>query len=1060
MAVCRLLSHAVMVKHLFVFGFIALLLGAHPQCGSAQNPDWFASLALWARADSGISLLTGPLIQQWDDLSGNGRNLTQTSSGAMPQIAEDALNGHRAVVFNGVNSRLLFEQVAEVRTVVWVLREDEDYGPDDITYRHFLGNQSSDPFFRGQNRRIWREGVSAPNVLNGATRIGFEYVDGSTTVMPNGWQIMVLVTDGDVPASIIGRSGVVAGSWKGRLAELMVFTEPLSHEEILELETWLLDYYTTPLTLGDDIVVEYGFCDTLLTVPEGFSDALWSTGETTTSIAVNTSGTYWVQARDELGRLQTDTVMVSFPGTLDFAPLTTVCVGESILLDTGLNPDDYVVTWSTETVAPTLTIDQPGTYAFSVVDTLGCDFNAPPVVLDVDSFSLTHSLGPDRNLCSGNVLPIFPSADGMVDFLWMDAFTESAFAVFESGEYYLEAVNVNGCLLIDTVAITISGVAPSVDLIAPTLLCQNAPLAFEVDVEADSELESIVWQLPNGTTSSGNEVDFTPIDWGPISLSVEVITAAGCATQTVFEDTVNPSPAATLFHQVACTGNNFFVTALPAIPVGSVETIVWSFDGQSAEGNQAAFVPENSGFQPITLTLTSNAGCVAEQQQLVDVKQTPVIEPIAPVTCKGDLTSFVAEVLEPGSGSITSWQWFFGDNTGSTIQNPTHFYPNSGNYNVAVQAISSFGCMFIGSVNALVVELPEPAFTTDVACAGQPLELNDASTSEDALIAWVYTLAPDDQRPGPSVEVVFASVGEVPVTLTVESENGCTASVTQVIAVFEVPEVGFSVFPSIGLPPLEVAFTNASSGAAFYAWSIEGETVSQEVNSGFVFNQEGLYDVTLSVTSSFGCTDALTQQVNVTEPLLDLVMAQLFLNTDESGIGVIAGVFNAGNHTPSSAVINAQLGNGTVISESLSTLPQPGQYLEVPLSGRFIANNQSHAYLCAEVSGFSPFGVERTPFDNRQCKSTEATFEISTVFPNPLSAGSSLAVRVVTAADRIATLEVFDSVGRLVLRTTPYPLQTGFNELQLPTERLEPGSYVLRYSDARSETTLRFAVVR
>lgn len=46
-----------------------------------------------------------------------------------------------------------------------------------------------------------------------------------------------------------------------------------------------------------------------------------------------------------------------------------------------------------------------------------------------------------------------------------------------------------------------------------------------------------------------------------------------------------------------------------------------------------------------------------------------------------------------GAGTITSWQWDFGDGSVSTQQNPTHVYTASGNYSVTLRVTNSFGCI-------------------------------------------------------------------------------------------------------------------------------------------------------------------------------------------------------------------------------------------------------------------------------------------------------------------------------------------------------------------------------
>ena len=46
-----------------------------------------------------------------------------------------------------------------------------------------------------------------------------------------------------------------------------------------------------------------------------------------------------------------------------------------------------------------------------------------------------------------------------------------------------------------------------------------------------------------------------------------------------------------------------------------------------------------------------------------------------------------------GSGSISGWEWDFGDGNLSSNQNPSHVYTAAGKYNVSLRAVNNFGCI-------------------------------------------------------------------------------------------------------------------------------------------------------------------------------------------------------------------------------------------------------------------------------------------------------------------------------------------------------------------------------
>ena len=46
-----------------------------------------------------------------------------------------------------------------------------------------------------------------------------------------------------------------------------------------------------------------------------------------------------------------------------------------------------------------------------------------------------------------------------------------------------------------------------------------------------------------------------------------------------------------------------------------------------------------------------------------------------------------------GSGTISKWEWDFGDGNLSSLQNPSHTYLGAGNFNITVRVTNSFGCV-------------------------------------------------------------------------------------------------------------------------------------------------------------------------------------------------------------------------------------------------------------------------------------------------------------------------------------------------------------------------------
>ena len=81
-----------------------------------------------------------------------------------------------------------------------------------------------------------------------------------------------------------------------------------------QITTYLMDRYNPPINLGKDLLISYGFCDTLIGAEKDiYKSYLWSTGDTTHTISINETGTYWLQVEDVFGRVSIDTLEAVFP---------------------------------------------------------------------------------------------------------------------------------------------------------------------------------------------------------------------------------------------------------------------------------------------------------------------------------------------------------------------------------------------------------------------------------------------------------------------------------------------------------------------------------------------------------------------------------------------------------------------------------------------------------------------------------------------------------------------------------------------------------------------------
>ncbi len=112
-------------------------------------------------------------------------------------------------------------------------------------------------------------------------------------------------------------------------------------------------------------------------------------------------------------------------------------------------------------------------------------------------------------------------------------------------------------------------------------------------------------------------------------------------------------------------------------------------------------------------------------------------------------------------------------------------------------------------------------------------------------------------------------------TLTITDDDGCSTSETITVTIAPDPVAGFNFLPNNVCANTPVQFSSTSTGTGLtYAWNFGnpasgGQNTSTNANPSHEFIAPGTgsqnFNVTLTVTNSFGCQDAITQPVTINQ---------------------------------------------------------------------------------------------------------------------------------------------------------------------------------------------------
>jgi PKD repeat protein len=311
-------------------------------------------------------------------------------------------------------------------------------------------------------------------------------------------------------------------------------------------------------------------------------------------------------------------------------------------------------------------------------------------------------------------------------------------------------------------------------------------------------------------------------------------------------------------------------------PIDSWE---WDFgDGETGEGPAVTHTYSEAGIYVVTLTITAGdcESTIQYDVEIIDYGDDcwalfyPEFDPANP--------NSVQFVDNSYGGTITSWEWDFGDGNTSDEQNPFHTYAEEGIYEVSLTITTAEGCENTYFNHICIGQggyVPMPGCQAMFFFEQDPNDMMtfsflDMSMGENLEYDWDFGDGQTSTEQNPVY--TYTEEGIYQVALTV-SNDSCSSSFS--LFLFTDPEVWYQdecnalFLPLITSETDEVFFLNLSSFDAIgFEWDFGDGNTSTESNPVHVYDEEGIYTVSLTITTANGCTSTF----------------EITLNTDGSGL--------------------------------------------------------------------------------------------------------------------------------------------------------------------------------
>lgn len=513
-----------------------------------------------------------------------------------------------------------------------------------------------------------------------------------------------------------------------------------------------------------------------------------------------------------------------------------VCLNDSVVLDAG--PGKTAYNWSNGDTTQTTTVYQPGTYFVEVYS--GTDCFATDSI-NVEYYQLPIDLGPNDTICEGTSLTL--SLDGYYDFTWQDGSDENTFVVSDSGYYYVDVSDFQGCSLRDSIHIAVSSRPETPEITGDTIYCEGETIELFMD-----EVENAYYRyiLPSGDVVAGQNLVLENALPEYSGMFYAYYVEDGCETFTdSIEILVRPMPDLDLGEDISvCT--DVPVTINSGFSDGSFE---WS-DGST----ESTLSPEETG--TYSLIYTDEFSCTATDTVEVEFRLAPVNPQVLGdlVYCEGDSIQLY---VTPQPGSYFTWTKPNGNIYASTI--PSFVIENAtlsdgGVYSVFAER---YNCLSGTTIFTLEVNA-KPVFSLmsdTTICTGDAVEISGPNDLAD------YNWSNGETTKNITVEAAGSY------ELTVTNGDGCTAQ-DAVEITSQGPTADFTVGPSSTGNPTTIFSFNDNSQPGLYPivtwlWEFGNGNIDMNQNINYGYDQSGTFPVSLTIQDELGCEDKTVQVVTV-----------------------------------------------------------------------------------------------------------------------------------------------------------------------------------------------------
>lgn len=614
----------------------------------------------------------------------------------------------------------------------------------------------------------------------------------------------------------------------------------------------------------------------------------WTNGAGTSlssdSVLLNVgAGSYYLVATDNNGckdsTIATMTAALP-PAAATFDPAPSVCEGSTFSLSVSNDLLGATYSWAATGVTTQSGVDLT---TITVTNASSINVGVYTVSVTVDACATTSTVTATFNplpnpvitsdsvaMCTGASIVLDGNPTSGVSYQWLlntgniSGATSSTLSVNQAGNYSLYVMDGNGCEATSAPFAVSIHAEPSISS-TNDQFCLNSAVAALTATSADP---NIVYTWDNGAgTVTGSTIPLNSLVAGATTYTVVGVDQNGC------DDTVQVVATILAPPTFGFSANDFCLNAAGTLSADNAG-LTYSWDNGTVTTGTSVTVPATTvGTTTYSVTGTDGNGCETINNIDAIVHDLPIIEILNEVG--GDTTICGSTPIDLLASGASSYVWSTTETTNPITVGTTGTY--------SVTGTDAFGCVNSTFIN--VTTAPGPVIGTvfgmPTICNGYQAQLSIDSIS-GSTYSWTNSLGTVLST---DTTAVMTTAGAYTLTVT----NACGISIQPLTIAAASISASFDADTTLGLAPLQVQFTNTSSGADSYYWDfgngdILGTALYNPVaDLNQIYTVPGTYTAYLLATNSLNyCSVSTTVEIIVLAQEIGIVIPNVFSpNNDE-----------------------------------------------------------------------------------------------------------------------------------------------------------------------------------